>query len=193
MNARGLYQRLRRKIGSLRANSSGMAAVEFAVLAPVVFGILAATADIGTILYTRIQVDGAINAAANYALVNASNVSAAGASSLATSLSGYIFSSLPGTDGGASVTVNNGSSHQSGSGATTAGGSGNADSCYCPTGSGASLSWGSSVTCGSACPNGGFGGKFVILTATKPFSPMFSNWGIVTAGAISSSVIVQVQ
>jgi Flp pilus assembly protein TadG len=178
-----------------KGEERGFAVLEFALLTPVVLVILAGTADLGTVLYARVQVDSAVNAAANYALVNASSVSSSGASSMASSMASYVNASLPGTDGGAAISVNNGANQTAGTGASVSGGStaSAADSCYCPSGSGATVTWGSATTCGSSCPNGGFAGKFVVINAHQPFTPMFSNWGIISAGAISMSAVVQVQ
>ena len=172
---------------------AGIAAVEFAIMAPVVFGVIAGTTDLSLILYTRSQVAASVNAAANYALVNVSSVTSANASTLATHLASYMYASLPGANGGASATVNNGAVQTAGSGASTTGGGGSADSCYCPSGSGANVTWGGAATCGSACGNNLVAGKFVLLSASKPFTPMFSNWGIVQAGSITETTIVQVQ
>jgi hypothetical protein len=73
---------------------------------------------------------------------------------------------------GPKVTITNGAPSSSGT-AT------NANSCYCPTGSPTSWAWGSAVICGNACTGGGLAGKFVTVTASFNFTPLFLSYGFV--------------
>ena len=95
-----------------------------------------------------------------------------------------------------SVVVNNGPTATVTSGTNaTSGTASNADLCYCPSGGASSVTWGSAVSCGSACPgtNTGYAGKFVSVSATKHYTPLFSNYAIVHSGAITASAVVQVK
>jgi len=69
----------------------------------------------------------------------------------------------------------------------------NADSCYCPAGSGSSLTWGSTFTCGNSCSAGGLAGKFVAITASRTYTPIFSSYGIVKNGTLSATAVVETQ
>ena len=173
----------------LRQRNDGVSAVEFAVLAPILLFILAATLDFGMVLYARFNLNEAVSASINYAMVSATNVSFMNGASLATSLAAIIPSAF-----GANVVINNGPATQRTGGATTTSGTAtNADLCYCPTLSGTAISWGSSATCASACSKGGVAGKFVAVTAIESYTPLFSNYGIVQSGIISISALAQVQ
>lgn len=186
----GLLDRLR----GFRRDASGVATVEFVLVAPVLVLILVAVIDMGTALFLRFQLDSAVNAAANYAIVNASNVSSANGASLATNLANIVASAEGSNWANSSVTVNDGpGATNSGGTSGSSGSSSPADSCYCPTGAAPSITWGSAQTCGSSCPNGGYAGKFVLVTATKSYSPIISGYGLATAGTVTSTSMVQVQ
>ena len=94
------------------------------------------------------------------------------------------------------MVVNDGPSTTVSGGTPSSGGTAsNADLCYCPTGTVGAFTWGSSATCGTACPgtNTGFAGKFVTITASRAYTPIFSTYGIVQNNTISASAAVQVQ
>ncbi len=182
------------RLFAFRRDDSGVAAVEFVLIAPVVMAILVALVDFGTLLYTRFQLDAAVSAAANYALVNASNVNSTNGSSLASTLSALVASSQGSGWANSSVTVNDGPAASTSGGVTTSSGSASpADSCYCPTGSAPSPTWGGAQTCGASCAGGGYAGKFVLVSASRSYSPIISGYGFAAAGTISTSSMVQVQ
>src|ERR1700710_1749970 len=89
---------------------SGVAALEFGLLAPVFLILLAGIADIGRALYTRISLESAIATGANYALVNASMVTSANglATSLASNIATVITTSNADAVASGTVVVNNG-------------------------------------------------------------------------------------
>jgi Flp pilus assembly protein TadG len=187
-----LFQRL--GLRAFRRDQSGVAVVEFVLVAPVVIMALVALMDIGTVLYVRFQLDGAVNAAANYAMVNAASVSSANGAGLASNLASVVASAEGSNWANSSVVVNDGPSASNTGGTSSSSGTASAaDSCYCPSGTAPSVTWGGAQTCGAACPSGGYAGKFVLLTATKSYSPVISGYGFVNAGTISSSSMVQVQ
>jgi Flp pilus assembly pilin Flp len=177
-----------------RPDSLGAAAVEFALAAPIFCLLLAAATDFGGALYTALKLDAAVAAGANYAQVNATNVSAANGSALAGSIANIVMTSGGTTYADGVVVVNNGPSVTISGGSASPGGvSANADACYCPTGARQSFAWGSSAVCGSACAGGGIAGKFVTLTATRTYNPVFAGYGLVTNHTIRASAAVETQ
>lgn len=134
-------------------NSDGVAAIEFALVAPIFCLIVAAVVDFGGVLYVRFSLNGALSAAANYSLINAQNVNATNGQGFATNIVAVLTSSSS-ADG--TVTVNNGPTATLNSGVVSTGGvASSANACYCPTGSSSNVAWGTAVTCGSACSGEG--------------------------------------
>ena len=175
---------------------SGVAAVEFALISPTVILILVGLIDLGGLLYTRFQLNASLSAASNYAMVNGASVSSTNGSSLASTLAGLISSGQSSNWADSSVTVNNGPTAGSTSGTVSTGGTGsNADSCYCPTGAASSsVTWGGSQTCGTTCVGGGYAGKFVLLSASRAYSPIFTGYGMLSqSGTMTVASLVQVQ
>ena len=156
-----------------RANE-GVAAVEFAIFATAFLMILAATVDIGLLLFTQSELDAAVSAGAEYAANSAALVPDP---TLNTNISDIVNNANG--SGWATSTVNVNNSDSTG--------------CYCPTGTPGNWSWGSTVTCGSACPGGGVGGQYVTITATTTISPLFPTFGFVPSGTISRSALVETQ
>lgn len=170
----------------------GIAAVEFAIFAQVFALLFAGVVDIGLVLMKRIQLNDTLAAAANYAVVNQANVSSTNGAALATTLT-TIIAGIPGAAyADAQVTVNNGPQKASTMGVVTtpASSAANADLCYCPTRT-TTIVWGTGMTCGNACTSGLRAGKFVALTASKAHTPLFSNYGIIRAGTITVTTLVQ--
>ena len=66
----------KRFLRRLRRHSSGVAAVEFALIAPVLAGILLPMVDFGIGAYEKMRVESAAEAGAQYALANASSYDA---------------------------------------------------------------------------------------------------------------------
>lgn len=180
----------------LQRETSGVSAVEFALVTPVLLLILAGIVDIGGSLKAKFELSSAVSAGSNYALLNGASISAAGGSGLANNIAAVVTSGLDSNRGTIQVVVNNGptvSVNATTSTSTQFGNASNADSCYCPTGSANSLIWGSIMICGSTCPAGGMAGKFVTIAASKPYAPLFGGFGIVTNGNINVQSVVQPQ
>ncbi|WP_246688574.1 MULTISPECIES: TadE/TadG family type IV pilus assembly protein [unclassified Mesorhizobium] len=180
----------------LRRETSGASAVEFALISPVLILILAGLVDIGGSLKAKFDLSSAISAGSNYALLGADKVNSAGGSTLASNILAVVANGLGSAGGSVQIVVNNGTttSYNSSTGAATqTGTAANADLCYCPTGSAASVTWGSAVTCGSICPAGNLGGKFVTISASRAFSPLFGGFGVVSSGNITVQSMVQPQ
>lgn len=188
--------RLLATLSRLRTSRDGVSAVEFALLAPVFLIILAGVVDIGAVLYTKYRLNSAISAGSNYALVNGQDISENNGSTLALNIAKLLAG--PESDTGASpeavVAVNNGTQVAMSAGtATSTTMPGDANSCYCPQITGDTVNWGTAMTCGSACSGGGIAGKYVIIKVSRPFTPMFSGYGVVNQGQISVSAVVQGQ
>lgn len=180
----------------LSHETAGVSAVEFALVSPILLLILAGTVDIGGSLKAKFELSTAVSAGSNYALLNGANVSSAGGGALANNIVAVTASGLSGSAGNVQVVINNGTSvslNASTSTTTQTGTASNADQCYCPTSPSGTLTWGSPVTCGSICPGGGMAGKFVTISASKPYSPLFGGLGVVQGGNITVRAIVQPQ
>ncbi len=185
----------RRVAGFLR-DRSGVAAVEFALISPTVILILVGLIDLGGLLYTRFQLNASLSAAANYAMVNQASVSSTSGASLASTLAGLISSGQSTNWADSAVTVNNGPTAGSSGGTISTGGTASsADSCYCPTGAASSsVTWGAPQTCATTCAGGGYAGKFVLLSASRAYSPIFTGYGMLSqSGTMTVSSLVQVQ
>ncbi len=193
-----IVRRLRLSPGAPRwlralANDDGIAAVEFALLMPIFGLIFAGIADFGGVLLTRFRLDAAVSAGANYAMVNAASVSSQSGATLANSISTVVANNAGSTWADDAIVVNNGPSQSITGGTSSSGGTAaNADSCYCPTVS-PNFAWGAAVTCASPCSGGGIAGKFVTITATRTYAPLFSGYGLVTNNTISVTTAVQSQ
>ena len=185
----------RRLCAAFLGDRSGVAAVEFALISPTIILILVGLIDLGGMLYTRFQLDSSLSAAANYAMVNATSVNSTSGAALASTLAGLVSSGQSSNWADSSVTVNAGpQAGSSGGTVSTSGTASSADSCYCPTGTSNSVTWGSSQTCGVTCAAGGYAGKFVLLSASKAYTPIFSGYGLVSAaGTMTTNSLVQVQ
>jgi Flp pilus assembly pilin Flp len=172
----------------------GVSAVEFALIVPVMALILVGVLELGTILYQRFEIDSAVSAGANYALVNAADVSAERGSDLAQRIAAVINARAGAMWADSEVDVNNGARLVVETGLPSPGGTvANADACYCPTGSAGSLTWGSQVACASDCADGGKAGKFVRISLSRNYTPIFADYGIVRDGTIAVATLVQTQ
>ncbi len=191
MNRRGMIAAL----ASFRFHRGGASAVEFALILPVLGLILAGVADFGGALYAKFGLDGAVAAAANYALINASNVNSTSGAGLAANLATILASARAADWATGTVVVNNGpSATVDSAGRVASGGTlSNADLYYCPTGSGASVAWGASVAEGASCAGGGTAGKFVSIVAHRTYNPIFSSYGLVKNGTITAAAVVETQ
>jgi len=172
----------------------GTAAVELALISPMMLILLAGIIDFGRAYRDEIELSSAVAAAAQYALINAASINSAGAVSLAATLSGIVANSNGAGWAGVTVTVNAGATSAVAGGSTTASGTAaNANSCWCPTGSSASWNWGTATACGGACAGGTTAGKFVTIAGTRAFRAVFTNYGLIPNSTLHQSAIVQSQ
>lgn len=180
----------------LARQNAGIAALEFALVAPVFFVLFAGMTDLGHGLYMRVRLEAAVAAGTNYALVNASKVNSTSAgTTLATAIASLVTTSNGGTVPNATIVLNDGQTVTvSGGTQTVSGTAANADSCYCPTGSPPNWIWGSAVSpCGAACTGGGTAGKFVTITARYSYAPLLTIDGFGSGGTITVDAMVQTQ
>lgn len=178
----------------------GTAAVELALISPLLMLMLAGLVDFGRVYHDKIELASVVAAAGQYALLNASSVTSGNGATMAASLSGIVANTNTNTndDGspwaGASVTVNAGPTSTVASATKTSGGTAaNANSCWCPTGGTDNWNWGSAATCGTACASGTRAGKFVTISGSRAFSAIFGNYGLISNTTLRQSTIVQTQ
>lgn len=187
---------IRRRLGgrSLFRRRDGTAAVEMALISPMLMILLAGIIDFGRAYREEIELSSAVAAASQYALLNVANINSSHSAGLAGILSGIVANTNGVAWAGATVTVNGGSTNAMSGGVPTAGGTAaNADSCWCPTGASAAWNWGSAATCGSACAGGTLAGKFVTIAGTRKFTAIFTAYGLIGNITLHQSTIVQAQ
>ena len=145
-----------------RRRRAGTAALEFAICAPVMFGMFALMVDAGNLLRARITLAGAVASAAEYATLAGASVAAANVKTVVTSVAST-----------AGLTV-------------TASVSGPA--CYCPTGSPVTFA---TATCGSTCalntlaPN-----TYVVITGTYTYTPIAPHLSKIVSTTLTESATV---
>lgn len=185
-----MMAKLLRRLADSRA---GSISVEFLAVTPVLLIMLAGVVDIGNVLFTRFRLNAAVAAGVNYSIVRAADVSGANAGSMASAVAKLVASSSQ-TDGvSATVVINNGptATVTGGGDVATSGTTGSTTNgqCYCPSSAG---DWSVSQTCGNSCASG-LAGRFVRITASKSYTPLFSSYGIVQGGSITATNMVQTQ
>ena len=185
-------KRIKIRLNSFRDNTQGIAALEFAITVPVLFLIVAATCNFGSVLYAKYSMEKSLSAASSYTLINSGLVASATSDDLALNLATLV-ANMSNNSVTAEVLDNNGSAATKNSNGTvsTSGTASLADSCYCPTASGGSLTWGSSKTCGGACPDGSTAGRFVQIKITTAYSPLIPITGMSSSSSIKSTTLVR--
>ena len=180
--------------GSLFWRRDGTAAVEMALISPMLMILLAGIIDFGRAYQEEIALSSAVAAASQYALLNVASINSTNAAGLAATLGGIVANTNGAAWAGATVTVNDGATSAIAGGVTTASGSAaNADSCWCPTGASAAWNWGVTATCGTACAGGTLAGKFVTIAGTRQFKAIFTAYGLIGNITLHQSTIVQAQ
>lgn len=184
------------RVAALRVCVSGLAAIEFAMLAPFFLLLLVGMIDLGGFIYTSNRLETAVAAGAQYAANNAASVNATNGATLARSVATVVESEVNSAWANDTIDVNNGPTESARNGTLTTGdlSSGlNANNCWCPTGSPPNWSWGSSATCGSSCPSGGVAGKFVSITASVTYTPLLAAFGLIRNNTLTQNAMIQVQ
>lgn len=181
-----------RRARRFSTSQAGASAVEFAVLAPILLLILAAIIDLGTLVYTRMQIESAISAATAYAFANAENVSGENGGSLGLGMTKLLVARLGG-DISADIVVNNGPRQSYAEGQIASSGSASqASQCHCLQNNGGALTW-VTTSCGAACVAGGTAGRFVSITVRKPYQPLFYDYGMTQNSQAMGAAIARLQ
>jgi Flp pilus assembly protein TadG len=81
----------RARRGSLFRRREGTAAVELALISPMLLILLAGIIDFGRVYREEIELSAAVAAAAQYALINTSSINSTSATSLAATLQQFSF------------------------------------------------------------------------------------------------------
>jgi Flp pilus assembly protein TadG len=138
-----------------RFDNAGVAAVEFALLAPFLFALCAGLADFGFAYHYQLQLSSALAAAAQYAFTKGQTESGA---TLTSDVTGFVNNISPITLTSVTATYNNGLA---------------ASSCYCVDGSPPVYT--GPLTCGAACTDtsGSTAGKYVSISGSFTYSPIF--------------------
>jgi Flp pilus assembly protein TadG len=166
--------------------------VEFALVTPIFLAVLGAAVDFGMAVRTRFQLNSALATASSYAIASASQVNSTNGASLASTLATLLSSANQANWACASVNINNGPTATAPSGCTTVASTAasGADSYYCPTGSGSALTWGASYSSATTCSTGSaVAGKFVVLKASRAYTPIIMPAGIIHSPITATSVV----
>jgi Flp pilus assembly protein TadG len=173
----------------------GIAAVEFAFVVPVLLILLMGIVDVGQMLFAYYELDQAVAAGAEYAVLNAANVSSTNGGTLASSVAAAVANANGANWTNDTVIVNNGPTVAITNGtAVSSGTATNADDFYCPTGSASNWSWGTAYTSEVSCSTGGgTAGKYVTITASYSYTPLLRIFNFIQSGPLSLSTAVQTQ
>lgn len=160
---------------SLAGNQRGVAAVEFAIIAPVLLMLLGGVTDFGLVMFGKSQLANGLAQAVQYALLQGAGVSAASVKTMAQN--GAI---LAGLVPGVTVTVTG-------------------PACYCVAGKPAALVTPStplsaSHTCTGICPAPEVApGAFVTIAASFVYVPLMPFYSKMAATTVSETVTVRLQ
>lgn len=167
-------------VSRLARHRAGAAAVEFAVVFPLMLLIFAATVDLGFAYYQKSRVGSAISAAAYYAVRNGSGLSSANADAMRVTLESIVRSTLGNsTDITVSVLINNSTN------ATAA------SNYYCVTGYPPTYS--STGTSPATCSANLTSGKFVTIRVTEQLQPLILSPGfLATVYGLDRSIVARV-
>lgn len=186
--------RLANRLRGLAANHQGSVAAEFLAVSPVLLIMLFGVIDIGNVLFTRFRLNAAVAAGTNYSIVRSADIGTDAAGSLASSVAKVVANASDTSGVSATIAVNNGPTATVTGGGTVSTTTTNAATtnglCYCPT---TSSDWGVKKTCGDGCSGGGLAGRFVRITASKAYKPLFASYGIVRNGTITATNLVQTE
>lgn len=179
LGARSLQRRCRvclKKSRTFVRCDHGVAAIEFALLAPLFLLILVAVIDIGMVLRTRFLLNTELSSAANYSLVyGGALVDAEGAVGFAEQVARQLGAGR--AVEAATVLVNQAASATlAGSGVTTTDQGRDAALCYCPTRMDGTITWGGDIACLSTCPDSSnSAGRYIEITANTSHNSFFGN------------------
>jgi Flp pilus assembly protein TadG len=185
--------RSRRGLGH-SGSRSGLAALEFALMAPILSALFVGSVDAAQLYMAQLRLSSAIFAGADYAMANASLANSTSGATLASSIATIVGNVNGSGWASGTVVVNNGPTGTFAGGSSTPGGTAtNADLYYCLTGSPGHWTWGTGTATSGTCGTGqAASGKFITISASTTVTPMIVGMNF-TAGTISQSIAVQVQ
>lgn len=155
---------------------SGMAGVEFALIAPLFVLILAGTVEIALILHAQFHLNAQVSVAANYSLINGGQIGEGKAEALSLALLQLLEGGVHAIE--TSVDVNAG---------------GGADAYYCPSNDGGSISWGPARDFLAPCADESSAGQFIAIEASAQPPSLFGGFGLTDGGSVSARAIVRVK
>lgn len=162
----------------MRRGTSGSAALEFAIIAPVFAVTLIAIVDFAFAFYSKLELSSAVSAGAQYAYLNGQALTSSTAAAFITNVQTVVKGASALTLPAPTVLYNNVASGA------------NAGNCYCISTSG---TW-TTGTCGTACStNGPTAGKYVSISANYSYAPIFPTDKYISSGTITESALIRVQ
>ncbi len=183
---RKLWRRARRDEG-------GAVLVEFAIALPVLLLIMAAFADFGSILFQRLRLDEAVSAAANHAILHSARIDASGPQGFAAELGNVLAAASVRPPASFRVNLNDHVEFREDDGiASVMSLAGLLESCYCPIRNASGFSFGPTHPCGSSCADGSRASRYIVLEASKAYSPIFTSYGLAEGDLIRTRAIVPI-
>jgi Flp pilus assembly protein TadG len=158
----------------LRRRGRAVAAVEFAIAAPVMLAFLGGVVDFGLAYYDQSRVGAGVGAGAEYALLNYSTVLASPATAQSTTIPNLVKSASGLT--GMTVTV---------TGLSPA-------VCYCVS-SGPPPSVTAQSSCSATCSNGAPAGYYVFITGSYTYHAMLPGYSHLANPTITETATVQIK
>lgn len=161
-------------------------------MAPIFLLVIAGIVDVGGALVARSDISAAVSAGSNFLLVNAPRVSST-PEEVAHQAAVIVGDWLP-ASGTAHITINGGLTVKYSDGKlSTSGNRVSAIQCFCSQGVGSSMTLGSPLECGKPCGSGGYAGRYVQISASHNYSPLFGGFGMMPRNETASiSSIVNV-
>lgn len=182
-----------RLAGRFGRDQRGASAIEFALVTPLMLLLLAAMVDFGFLVHTRSTVETATSSAMSYALARGQDLDAGNAPAYVATVADIASRQL-GADVSIDVVLNRSLTASLTDAGLTQSGSGDAArQCYCPASSAGKTDWGSPARCNAPCPGGGFAGRFLLIRASRPYQPLFLEFGLVAGGAIVVETLAGLQ
>ncbi|OLP61943.1 hypothetical protein BJF93_07395 [Xaviernesmea oryzae] len=170
----------------------GIAAVEFAFIAPVMLVMMTGVSELGVFVFKRMQANEAVSAAANAALASGPGLSSSTADATANVLASIL--RAPDTAGTARMTINGLRAYDiTATQMTSSGSVSSADECRCPTQANGVIDWGGSVGCTSTCADGSSAGRYISIAYHRPYKPVFPTYGLISNNGITVNVVALVQ
>jgi Flp pilus assembly protein TadG len=167
------FSHSRRATGRSGLGARGVAAVEFGLILPVFVTLLIGCLDFGLAYLADAQLAAAVSAGAQYAFTQGQTESG---STLTSDVSSFVTAVSQVSLSALTVTNNNGLS---------------ATSCYCVTG--ATPTYTGPVSCGSTCTDGSTAGKFVAISASFTYTPIFPADKVFFSTAKTQTITVRLQ